>query len=235
MTDQQSNDRQRWRPAWLLAGLMLLWMAALYPVSFRVAALEFDDTVVLEGARGFLEWIEFEWRIDTLLFAAGAIVSAVILSQDRSNRFGWILGFSFAVLPTIGMTLGSIAFLSIGGDLPTSWGRWFAQLGGSVTFAIVVGILAVLALFPTGAFHSRRFRALVQSSMGLLLLSIALSFFSPGPIGTVEGQRGWAFDNPLGIEALGWFDQSIIQVLVLISGVLVAVSVVDRYRSARSE
>jgi signal transduction histidine kinase len=225
-----------WKPAWIIGGAMVAAMAALVAISFWVATLDVATRPeVLSGAEFALNWAELGWRLDAVVFGSSVVVASLILARDRAHRYGWVLLGATGVAPILTMSTLSALLLSIDGKLPSSWAPWLAALIPALIVVTIASFLSAMALFPTGRAHATVWsRGLSGFWMvwGLLAVTATLA---PGASWAMDAERAWTFDNPLGLDALGWFDPIWVDGVAIVFALFVIASVVARYRVAESE
>jgi signal transduction histidine kinase len=228
----------RWPRGWLVGGAALLWLLAANVFGWWVvlgADLDteaLDRTGVLE-ADGFT-YLGAEFTADSfVLYLTAIVVSTLILTRDRTNRFGWVFIATWGLLPTILPVLGGLLGLSAGAVLPTSWAPALALLVKAGGIALLTGIPLSLALFPTGGFHSTGWRRVFVGYFALWCVVTLSILLRPGAI-SIIGET-LALENPIGVDWFEWVSDEAVLLLSLALGVLSVASQVARYVAAGSE
>jgi signal transduction histidine kinase len=225
-----------WKPAWIIGGGLIAGMAALVAVSFWMATLRISDRPeVLGGAEFALNWAELGWRFDAIVFGSSVVVASLILSRDRHHRYGWVLLVVTGVVPILTMSTLSALLLSVAGELPRSWAPWLASLIPALLVLTIASFLSAMALFPTGGSHAQAWSTGLSGFWVLWGVLALAAMLAPGASWAIAPERAWTFDNPLGLEALGWFDPVWIDGVIIAFAAFVIASLIARYRAAESE
>ena len=174
-----------------------------------------------------------EERLDLLdaLFALGfvgyAAVGAVIVARHPRNAVGWLFCAIGVALPVTGLLNAYATYGVVSDGLPgdelVAWAfSWSAD-------TLLVLIVLLLLLFPTGRFLSRGWRRVGQCAVGLAAASALVTALAPGPLYNLEKVA-----NPLGVEpAAGLLDAlTFLRSTVSVFFVLGALSVAVRFRRA---
>ena len=174
-----------------------------------------------------------EDRFDLLdvLYAVGfvgyAAVGAVIVARHPRNAVGWLFCAIGVMLPMTGLLYAYAAYGVFADDLPgdelVAWAfSWSAD-------TLLILIVLMLLLFPTGRFLSRGWRRVGLCAVGLAAASALATALDPGPLYNFE-----QVSNPLGVEpAAGLLDAlTFLRSTVSVFFVLGALSVAVRFRRA---
>jgi hypothetical protein len=178
---------------------------------------------------------EFAWQglaVNVVGTVGAPILGALIASRRPGNPIGWMwlgVGLGFA-LSSFG---GSYAAYALGaGSLPAprTLGTLVAGVGWTAAFILVP---LLLLLFPDGRLPSRGWRFLAWVVVAAGALSLVLGPFTPG-------QSGFApVENPFGVGgAAGQVIFVLVNagvIVILVSVVPAALSLVFRYRRASGE
>ena len=185
------DDNQKAIAAWILFALMTLGAVtqALYSLATRGSEATWTDAVstVL-------------WSVSPLIFG---LVGALIISRRPDNIIGLLLmlpALVFAVpVETIlgryhtGPTNPSALLLTI---------TWFGEWGWLL---LVMPVLFILVLFPTGKPLTPRWRWLIVLGLGMSLVFILFATFA-SELGPVSGDYIWRVPNPIGFIPSDSFD-----------------------------
>ncbi|MDQ4126539.1 MAG: hypothetical protein M3151_01045 [Actinomycetota bacterium] len=142
------------------------------------------------------------WVEDTLIAPTFATLGALIVSRRPGNVIGWIflvsgVGAGLQLLSGQYATVVLRSQTSPGGAI-AAWLSTLAQ------FSIVMSILFLILLFPTGRLPSPRWRPVAWISGAVVVVSMVSTAIRPGPIEDFPSVR-----NPFGVraaEALGVLD-----------------------------
>jgi len=167
-----------------------------------------------------ISWLET--TVDALGFAGIPVVGALIASRLPANPYGWLwcgvglaAGVSHVVQPLVRVAGGP------------AWLGW--QLDGWGFVSLVVLILFVFLLFPTGRLPTRRWRWLSRAAVTDAVLLTALVPLIDDP-SDPAGPGPWVLTGAAGRYALG---TAVVCVYVMVGLVLLAmVSPVLRFRRA---
>ena len=145
-----------------------------------------------------------EERLDLLdvLFALGfvgyAAVGALIAARHPRNAVGWLFCAVGIALPATGLLYAYATYGLVGtsdglpGDELAAWG--FSWSGDTLLILIVL----LLLLFPTGRFLSRGWLRVGQCAAGVASVSALATALDPGPLYNFR-----TVANPLGVEGGG--------------------------------
>ena len=165
-----------------------------------------------------------------LAFVAYAAVGALIVSTHPRNRVGWLFCAIGTAFPATGLLWAYAAYgrfarsSGLPGDEITAW-----------TFAwssdpLLVLLVLLLLLFPTGSFVSRRWRLVGVAALALATAWAAALALDPGPLYNFD-----SIPNPLGIDAAGGVLETVASLSSVALSLLVigaALSMIARYRRA---
>ena len=206
------NARRNTLLAWLLVGLVV--------VADLVTAVD----ILSRGSSA-------GWDIIPVTLVS-ALVGALIISRQPRNVIGLLL-----LLPSAALALGVPIVASLEA-MPTA-PEWPALLLlGALWFSgwnwllLVMPILFILLLFPTGQPPSRHWRWLILVGLGLSAAFILMVTFLR-ELGPLEDQ--WVVPNPIGFLELAWVEERFIPVwfvLLPLFTLLCAASPLVRFRRA---
>jgi hypothetical protein len=171
-----------------------------------------------------------------IVMTSFAIVGAVLAARRPGNGIGWIC-LGLALLGGsrhAAHTYATHGLITEPGSLPgTHLAAWW--IGLTSTPSIVVLLMLLPLLFPTGRPPSPRWRPVLWLVLATMAVGTLSSAFSPGPI-----QGAPEFENPLAVEIPVEIPAPIGGLLFLTfigifmaAAVLSTASVVARYRHAR--
>ena len=163
-------------------------------------------------------------------FALYGVVGALAAARRPENPIGWVFQSvaMFTGLAFVSEQYATYALVTRPGALPAAqwvawpslW-MWIPGIGYLVTF--------LLLLFPTGRLPSPRWRPVAWASGASMIVLSAFLALAPEPLRAADFTR-----NPLAVPALGRvaFLEGAAFVVLLICGLLSAVSLLLRFRSA---
>jgi hypothetical protein len=206
------SDRWLRRLAWVLFAAALPWA----PVAIAIVAAT--------GA----SWSQDVTMSPFLVLAFSGAGLLVVLGQPR-NEVGWLL-------LVIGLPVNAVTSALVEWDATRAeafpGASFNALVHGSVQIA-ALGVLIprVLLLFPTGSPPSPRWR-IVGWVQIVVLVSLAVRLFEPGVLEGYERE----YQNPLGLEALGFLSSDALNFVIgacFVFGALGSiVSLIVRFRRA---
>jgi hypothetical protein len=168
----------------LLFGLVLAGLVALVTLNMLATGLPNEIT---------------GWQLFFVVAACYGLVGALLAGRRPHNSIGWLL---WMVGSAIGLALTCAAYADLslayfGGGLPlTLTAAWLSSVGPVP--AIMLALLFLPLLFPTGSPPSLRWRPVAMLFGSMIAISTAYAMFRPGPL------DGFAsIPNPYGIEAPG--------------------------------
>ena len=172
--------------------------------------------------------------LTTLLVISTVTVGAVLVSRLPHHIVGWLLltGGLVAAVSTAAGALADYALNVHPGAYPGA--IWFAVLANA-TSGIYLGLLGGFAplYFPSGRLPSPRWRPVVAIGFVATFVPVVTGLLGPIPSGTYPPEAS----NPLELGGIGGQLVALLGVVSTVSGlvalVLVVVSLVVRYRSAR--
>ena len=188
------SDRARRRLAWVLFVLPL----ACAPVAIAIVAAT--------GAA----WVQ-DVTTGPLLVLTFSGVGLLVVLGDPRNAIGWLL-------LTIGLGIGinTVTSALVEWDAirtePLPGASFNALLHGSLQIAALgVVIPRVLLLSPPGRPPSPRWRVVGWAQI-VVLVSVLAMLFEPGDLTGYQGAYERAYENPLGVEALGFLSTAVLNV-----------------------
>ena len=188
--------------------------------------------IVLAALNGHLHLREAAIAVALLSYP---VVGALIAARQPHNLVGWVL-CAAGLCSSLGLAsdaYADYALVTAPGSLPG--GVWVA-LAGTLWFAPFFTLVVVLLplLFPTGRLLSPRWRLVVGSGLGFMVLALVGNGLQPD---VVEVSGLGVVDNPVGVPVAWtrWLDRLIsLGALLLIPSIAGAVAaVVVRFRRAR--
>jgi hypothetical protein len=209
--------------AWLLWALTVLLVVLTIVFGFLYPLPESRT----EGAAGAL--------ISVLVIGSFSTVGAMIASRRPENPLGWIfgaMGLAFVLAVFLG-NYAEYALVISPGSLP---GATTAAWTGTWIWPVVLSPVGfLLLLFPSGYPPSRHWRPVLWLLGAALVGWIISQAFMPGPMVNAGYE---SIPNPYGIEALGGVLKPLNAasgILLLVSGLASAISLLVRYRSSRGD
>ena len=162
---------------------------------------------------------------------AYATVGALIASRHPENPIGWLF-CGAALLVAIGFFAEEYARYalvtnpgSLPGGLVMAWlAAWLQNMGLFLMFTFL------LLLFPDGKLPSRHWRVIAWLVAGAVTIVAFLDAFKTGPVSDALDVQ-----NPLGTESITGVARPVEDIVILITVVVCAVSVVVRFRHAEGE
>jgi hypothetical protein len=218
------------RPRWWAGGLAwALWVLAMLGIA---AGLWFDHLLGQAG-RADLAQVnasELSWL---LALVSAATVGAVLASRRPRHPVGWLL---LGLGGSIGLTGFAESYVLYGqlarpGALPAA--RWLAIYSPAVTLAGVACVSFVLLLTPTGSLPSPRWRWWARVAAAAPVVYLVAITLKSEPVDPAY----WSLTNPLGLQALQLpitITHIVASVIIVVAVVVGALSLVVRFRRARS-
>ena len=162
-------------------------------------------------------------------FVGYAAVGALIIARHPRNAVGWLFCGVGITLPATGLLYAYATYGLVGtsdglpGDELAAWAySWSAD-------TLLILIVLILLLFPTGRFLSRGWLRVGQCAAGIAAASALVTALDPGPLYNFK-----TLDNPLGVvSAAGMLDGlTILRSGLSVFFVVAALSLVARFRGA---
>jgi hypothetical protein len=212
---------RRWVPrlAWTLFGVISL-LALATAVNTLVNRTPGDALIRMIG--------KFVWNLFPMVFA---FLAALIVAQRPRNLTGWLL-----MLPAAGFALGNPADLFLGSlnsapAVPTFAFLLVVWYDSWYWLFLVIPLLLIPLVFPTGSPTSRRWQWVFVAVVGLGVCAMLLMTFSQeiGP-----PAAAWTISNPVGFissQLLGIITPPWVLILGLLT-FLCAASIFVRFRQA---
>jgi hypothetical protein len=167
---------------------------------WAVALVLLAATFTLSGLNGRLTQEGFLSFVYVSIVMGYSTVGALVASRNPGNRIG-------PLLMTAGLSLAAFGFAdeyliysveTRPGSLP---GAGFAAILSNIAFVpLLLVLILVVLLFPTGRVPSPRWRHLPPTVLVLFALGLAGSALAPGRLDVGVDA---IIENPLGVEALG--------------------------------
>ncbi len=160
-------------------------------------------------------------------------VGAVLARRNPGNAIGWLMMAAGASLALAGFSDEYLVYAlrTRPGSLPGA--TFAAVLSGLSWGPLLVVLILIVLLFPTGRVPSPRWRFLPSTILGLFALATAGSILAPGSLDVA-----FHVENPLGVEALGGvaeFAQTVGFLGLLPALAASIAALVLRYRRSRGE
>jgi hypothetical protein len=213
--------RKRWVPwlAWTLFGVVSLLALAAAIIGLMNHPLD-DPIIQLVGI--------IVWNLFPLVFA---FLAALIIVHRPRNLTGWLL-----MLPAIGFALGNPADLFLGALTSAPVAPTFAFLlvvwfDSWYWLFLVIPLLLIPLVFPTGSPTSRRWQWVFAAVVGLGVFTMLLMTFTQeiGP-----STATWTVPNPVGFissQLLEFIIPPFVLSLSILT-ILCAISIFVRFRKA---
>ena len=205
-----------------------IWCLAVLVVNVGVAA------DIARSAEGFDGWTR---AVYVLLPAWFVALGALVATRVRGNPVGWIL-----MMIGTGLAVEGVASQRIGLRPPSDPTAWDVAaviwLNSGFFFALVIPLILLAYLFPTGRFPTRRWAWAGWTAGALSVLVVVSEAFTTrvGP-DDGSGNTAWSIANPIGVfEHDGLEDAGLVAtvfgvgLITLIVGSVPAIVV--RYRRA---
>jgi hypothetical protein len=218
------------RPRWWAAGLAwLLWLLTL----LGLAATAWLDHLLRRAGRPELTILPASGIPLVVAAVSAATVGAVLAARRPRHPVGWLLLAIGVLLPAHDLTYAYTRYGLVArpGTLPAA--GYLAGLNNGLVLSWVACAGFVLLLTPTGSLPSARWRWWARVAAGAAVLWLLACVVHPAPLYPEYPAIG----NPLAVPALprGLLDVMFpaAGVVVLVSLVVGAVSLVGRFRRAR--
>ena len=221
--------RAAW-PRWWPAGLgWALWALTL----LAIPAVAWLDQLLRRAGLAEMAWLHLSSIPQTAAAVSAATVGAVLASRRPRHPVGWLLLGLGLSLTLWGLSFGYTRYGLVArpGALPAA-----AYLAGFHTGITLIWLSCagfVLLLTPTGSLPSRRWRWWARVAAAAAVVWLLTSVVHPAPL----YPEFPAIGNPLAVPFLprGLLDvaQPAAAVVILVSLVVGAVSLVGRFRRAR--
>ncbi|MFN2198845.1 MAG: hypothetical protein ACK2UW_22185 [Anaerolineales bacterium] len=214
------TDKQKAAAAWILLGLIALGAVtqALYNLATRGSEATWTDGVSTVF-----------WTVSPLIFG---LVGALIISRRPGNIIGLLL-----MLPALVFASPVETVLAQYSTAPADPSAllllitWFGEWGWLL---LVMPVLFILVLFPTGKPLTPRWRWLIYLGLVMSLAFILFATFA-SELGPVNGDYLWRVSNPIGFIPSDFFDQYLLGpwfVLLPLLTIGCAASLFVRFRRA---
>jgi len=213
--------RKRWVPwlAWTLFGVVSLLALAAAIIGLVNRAPD-DPIIRLVGI--------MVWNLFPLVFA---FLAALIIAHQPRNLTGWLL-----ILPAMGFALGNPADLFLGALTSAPVAPTFAFLlvvwfDSWYWLFLVIPLLLIPLVFPTGSPTSRRWQGVFAAVVGLGVFTMLLMTFTQ-EIGPPTAT--WTVPNPVGFissQLLEFIIPPFVLSLSILT-ILCAISIFVRFRKA---
>jgi hypothetical protein len=166
------------------------WVLTLWALTMVTYALALGMVFATRSDfRPYEFWFESAFNVPVF-----ATVGAVILYRRPAHPIGRLFA-AVGVWGVVQFFCGQYATLSIRGEDSLPGGELAAWLSDVAQMSVVLTLLFIVLLFPTGSLVSPRWKpvaALTLVTASIVLLGVA---FAPGPL------SNWpSIDNPLGVE-----------------------------------
>jgi hypothetical protein len=206
--------------AWFLFGLI----TAIVVVTFLLKLASRANGVNLLGLLTDASW--------GLIPETFALVGALIISRQPRNVIGLLL-----MLPAVTLAIPVDSFLAQFATAPPTpaplilWAAWLQNWGWLL---LILPILFILLLFPTGQPPTPRWRWLIYLGVGIGVVFVLLVTFAQ-ELGPVDAD--WTIRNPIGFISQAWIETYFIGPWLFslpLLTILCAASLFVRFRRARS-
>jgi hypothetical protein len=185
------NDKQKAVAAWILLGLIALGAVtqSLYNLATKGSEATWTD-----GVSTVL------WAVSPLIFG---LVGALIISRQPGNVIGLLLMLpAFVFASPVETILAQYPTAPINPSPLLLAVAWFGEWGWLL---LVMPVLFILVLFPTGKPLTPRWRWLIYLGLGMSIVFILFATFAR-ELGPVSGEYLWRVPNPIGFIAPDFFD-----------------------------
>jgi len=202
------------------------WVWVLWALTMVTYALALGMVLATRSDfRPYEFWFESAFNVPVF-----ATVGAVILYRRPAHPIGRLFA-AVGVWGVVQFFCGQYATLSIRGEDSLPGGELAAWLSDVAQMSVVLTLLFIVLLFPTGSLVSPRWKpvaALTLVTASSVLLGVA---FTPGPL------SNWpSIDNPLGVET------KLLEAMMFVGGplglvcfVAAVVSLISRFRRSSGD
>jgi hypothetical protein len=218
------------RPRWWPAGLgWVLWALTL----LAIPAVAWLDQLLRRAGLAELAWLQLSSIPQVAAAVSAATVGAVLTARRPRHPVGWLLLGLGLSLTLWGLTFAYTRYGLVArpGALPAAGYLAGFHTGSSLIWLSCVSF--VLLLTPTGSLPSPRWRWWARVAAAALVVWLLTSIIHPAPLYPEYPAIG----NPLAVPFVprGLLDvaQPVAGVVILVSLVVGAVSLVGRFRRAR--
>lgn len=185
------SDKQKAILAWILFGLIVFSAVGqlIFNLASHPAAATLSD--ILSSVI---------WSLGPIVFAG---VGALIISRKPRNVIGLLL-----ILPALVFAIPAQVYIDqfstapADPTLPLFGALWFGAWGWLL---LIMPVLFILVLFPTGQPLTPRWRWPIYLGLGMSLVFFLFVTFAE-EMGPVEGDP-WRVSNPIGFIRSTWFDE----------------------------
>jgi hypothetical protein len=186
------NDNQKAVAAWIVFGLIVV--IAISQLIYNLFAQPGEWTPINIGAA-------VAWSFSPVIFG---LVGALIISRQPRNVIGLLLMLPALVFATpVEDYLAQFSAAPIVPSLPLLGILWFGEWGWLL---LVMPVLFILVLFPTGRPLTPRWRWLIYVGLGMSIVFILFATFAQ-ELGPVSGENLWRVSNPIGFVPSDLFDE----------------------------
>jgi len=203
--------------------------------------LSFAFVCLLALALFILIWHTEDQRPNLLTIAANLIyplipvalmgIGVLIVSRMPRHKVGWLLMLLVVLIILSGLAEFALASYSqppFDPPLLLYAAAWY----GPMSYTLIMVIIMLIALlFPTGKPPSPRWRWLLRYGLFLVLMMLVLSLFSDGWLIYAEDGNSWTLENPVGFIPLASLETSPLPGLLFgILAIFSLLSLIVRYR-----
>lgn len=185
------NDKQKAVAAWILFGLILTSVIA--QLIYNLTTQAGEETLIEMGS-------DIVWVLGPVIFG---FVGALIISRQPRNVIGLLL-----ILPALVSAISPENYLADRFPMAPANPNLFVYIllwfSGWIWLLLIMPILFILVLFPTGKPFTSRWRWPIYMGLAMSLVFILFGTFVE-EFG-VENP-GWTIPNPIGFIPTDWWDQ----------------------------